>query len=202
MNNIKQKGVVVYCASSSNIADEYFRQGRQVGRLLAKAGVPIISGGGSAGLMAAVIEGAAEAGGETIGILPQFMIDKGWDHPMLSRRIVTETMHQRKLMMAEMSRSAIALPGGVGTLDELFEIITWRQLHIFTGNVVIYNVNGFYNLLFDHLRYTAESGFMRREAPDKLWLVANNATEAVDMALAPATDPGVQYQMPDRKKND
>lgn len=193
------KGVVVYCASSSNIAPEFFEEGRLAGRLLAEAGVPVISGGGSAGLMAAVIEGAAEAGGETIGVLPRFMIDKGWDHPRLSKLIVTETMHERKKLMADMSRAAIALPGGVGTLDELFEIITWRQLHIYTGNVVICNSAGFYNLLFDHLRHTASEGFMRREAPDRLWLTADNAREAVELALSPATDPGIQYQMPDRK---
>lgn len=198
MNSAK-KGVVVYCASSSNIAPEYFEQARLTGRLLAQAGVPVISGGGSAGLMAAVIEGAVEAGGEAIGVLPGFMIEKGWDHPMLTRRIVTETMHERKKLMADMSRAAIALPGGVGTLDELFEIITWRQLHIYNGNVVICNIAGFYDLLFQHLCHTAEAGFMRREAPDRLWFTADSAEKAVELALSPATDPGVQYQMPDRK---
>lgn len=198
MNSAK-KGVVVYCASSSNIAPEYFEQARLTGRLLAQAGVPVISGGGSAGLMAAVIEGAVEAGGEAIGVLPGFMIEKGWDHPMLTRRIVTETMHERKKLMADMSRAAIALPGGVGTLDELFEIITWRQLRIYNGNVVICNIAGFYDLLFQHLCHTAEAGFMRREAPERLWFIADSAEKAVRLALSPATDPGVQYQMPDRK---
>ena len=200
MNNQAVKGVAVYCASSSNIAPLFFEQARNVGRLLARAGIPVISGGGSAGLMAAVIEGAVECGGEAIGILPQFMIDKGWDHPQLTRRLITETMHERKMAMAQMSRAVIALPGGVGTLDELFEIITWRQLHIYPGNVVICNTDGFYNLLFEHLDHTARSGFMRPEAPARLWQVADTPEQAVALALAPPTDPGVQYQMPERKQ--
>ena len=122
--------------------------------------------------MAAVIEGALESGGQAIGVLPQFMVDKGWDHPKLTKRIITQTMHQRKMQMAQLSCAAIALPGGVGTLDELFEIITWRQLHLFDGNVVICNTDGFYNRLLEHLQFTAENGFMRPAAPQKLWQVA------------------------------
>lgn len=190
--------VAVYCASSSNIAQCYVDEARTVGRFLAQAGVPVVCGGGRAGLMAALIEGAADAGGHTIGVLPQFMVDKSWDHPRLDERVITENMHQRKMLMAQLSRAVIALPGGVGTLDELFEIITWRQLHLFAGNVVICNTNGFYNRLLDHLRFTAETGFMRPGAPEKLWHIAANAAEAVAAALAPATDPGIQYHMPDK----
>ena len=198
MHNIQNKGVAVYCASSNNIAPEFIQQARTVGKLLAHAGVPVVSGGGSAGLMAAVIEGALESGGQAIGVLPQFMVDKGWDHPKLTKRIITQTMHQRKMQMAQLSCAAIALPGGVGTLDELFEIITWRQLHLFDGNVVICNTDGFYNRLLEPLQFTAENGFMRPAAPQKLWQVAENAADAVTAALSPAQDPGIQYHMPDK----
>ena len=201
LNEQCNKGVAVYCASSSNIAPCYIDEARTVGRLLAQAGVPVVSGGGKAGLMAAVIEGAIEAGGEAVGVLPQFMVDKDWHHPLLTERIITDTMHQRKMQMAQMSRAVIALPGGVGTLDELFEIITWRQLHLFAGNVVICNTDGFYSRLLDHLRFTAENGFMRPGAPEKLWHVAENAAQAVKIALSPATDPGVKYHMPDKPDN-
>ncbi len=155
------KGVAVYCASSSDIDSIYLDTAREMGRLLAEARLPLVCGGGAGGMMAAAIEGAVAAGGEVVGVLPHFMMEKGWNHPRLTCCIDTESMHHRKHTMASMARAAVALPGGIGTLDELAEIMTWNQLGLFTGPVIIVNTAGFY----DHLTALFESmrakGFMR-----------------------------------------
>lgn len=177
------KGVVVYGASSREIDDCYLKEARQAGRLLARRGVPVISGGGRGGIMQAVTEGALEEGGIAIGVLPDFMMEREWNHPGLTYTLTTESMHERKATMATLSRAAIAMPGGVGTLDELFDIITWRQLSLYNGTVVICNVEGFYDRLLEHLEYVDSLNFMRAGGPSKLWKVASSAEEAVDMAL-------------------
>lgn len=180
MNGQESRGIVVYGASSSDIAQEYVDFARSVGREIARRGYTLINGGGRAGLMGASIEGALEAGGEVTGVLPDFMIERGWAHPGLTNMISTASMHERKLTMAESSVGAIALPGSVGTLDELFEILTWRQLGLYRGSVVIANVNGFYDLLLEHLRRTDALHFMRSSG---LWTVATTPDGAVAAAL-------------------
>ncbi|MCM1505108.1 MAG: TIGR00730 family Rossman fold protein [Muribaculum sp.] len=177
------KGVVVYGASRGSIDRLYLDAAYQVGRLLAEKGIPVISGGGSRGVMQYVTEGALDEKGIAIGVLPEFMLERGWNHPALTHTLSASTMHERKATMAALSRAAIAMPGGVGTLDELFELITWRQLSLYKGNIVICNVGGFYDRLLDHLAYTASKDFMRSEGPSRLWMVASDAVEAVDMAL-------------------
>lgn len=177
---MEKKGIAVYCASAPDIDKVYFDFARELGALIAKAGLQVVNGGGRAGLMGATIEGAVAAGGEVTGVLPRFMVEKGWDHKDLTRRIITETMHERKLTIAEMSAGAIALPGGVGTLDELFEIITWRQLGLYDGSVVIVNIDGFYDHLLAHLQGACDRHFMRGRG---LWSVATTPEEALRMAL-------------------
>ena len=109
-------------------------------------------------------------------------MERNWNHQGLSRTIVTESMHERKECMASLSCAAIALPGGVGTLDELFEIITWRQLGLYDGNVVILDDHGFYSPLLNHLQHTDEQHFMRHGSRT-LWKVAETPEEALDLAL-------------------
>lgn len=177
---MEKKGIAVYCASAPDIDRIYFDFARRLGQLIAEAGLPLINGGGRAGLMGATTEGALASNGEVIGVLPRFMVEKGWDHKDLSSRIVTETMHERKMTMAEMSAGAIALPGGVGTMDELFEIITWRQLGLYAGSVVIANVGGFYDNLLAHLQGACDRHFMRGRG---LWSVATTPEEAIRKVL-------------------
>lgn len=177
------KAVTVYGASSTRLAAQYYEAARNVGRLLAEAGAEVINGGGARGLMGATIDGALEAGGKAVGVIPQFMADRGWGHKGLQRMIVTPDMHTRKKTMADMSDGIIALPGGVGTLDELMEIITWRQLGLYTGNVVILNTLNYYGPLLDFLRLAGEQGFMRQNAEARLFVVADTPAEAVTMAL-------------------
>lgn len=155
------EGVVVYCASSSAIDPVYLSTARTMGSLIAESGLTLVCGGGVGGMMAAAIEGAVEADGEAVGVLPRFMIEKSWDHPRLSRCIVTESMHERKQTMVSMSRAAVALPGGIGTLDELAEIMTWRQLGLFSGAVIIVNTDGYYDRLIEMFDFMRSRNFMR-----------------------------------------
>lgn len=160
-NNALPSGVVVYCASSSDIDSLYLDVARRMGLLIADAGLTLVCGGGAGGMMATAIEGAIGAGGEAVGVLPRFMIEKGWAHPSLTRRIDTESMHHRKMTMASMARAAVALPGGIGTLDELAEIMTWHQLGLFAGPVIIVNTEGYYDDLVALFGSMQAKGFMR-----------------------------------------
>ena len=141
--------VTVYGASSPNIDRDYLDAAREVGKLLAENGVELVCGGGRTGIMGSAIEGAIESGGTATGVLPGFMVERGWQHLRLSRMEVTPDMHARKEMMARMARGVIAMPGGVGTLEELLEIITWHQLGLYNGHVVILNINGYYDPLLE-----------------------------------------------------
>ena len=176
-------GITVYCASSVTVAKVYFEAAESLGKEIVRRGLPLITGAGSMGLMGAVNDAAIKAGGITIGVIPQFMVDRGWHHKGLSRLEITDGMHSRKELMAELSRAAIALPGGIGTFEELLEIITWRQLGLYHGNIVILNVNGYYDDLLKMLDTAIGQKFMK---PDHkmLWSVAQSPEEAIEMALS------------------
>lgn len=182
-----KKAVTVYCASSPRVDAVYTEAARDLGQALAEAGLTTVCGGGRSGLMAALIEGAADRGGETVGVIPSFMIERRWNHPRVSRLVETDSMHSRKQTMASLSRAAIALPGGCGTLEELLEIITWRQLGLFQGHVIILNINRYYDPLIAMLDRSIEQHFMN---PDhrSLWHVATSIDEAVDIALRPVEE--------------
>lgn len=154
-------GITVYCASSSEVPPVYLEAARTMGSLIALSGRRLISGGGTFGLMAAAIEGALAHGGETIGVLPRFMIERGWAHGRLTEVIVTETMHERKKTMADLSCGAVALPGGIGTLDELLEIMTWHQLGLYDHPVVIVNTDGYFDPLIEMFNRMIDQNFMR-----------------------------------------
>lgn len=183
-NKIKKleniKSVCVYCASSTKIDKAYFEAASQLGKLLAEKNIIIINGAGCQGLMAAVSNSALEAGGKVTGVIPHFMVEQGWNHTGLTQTIETETMHERKNLMAEMSDAVITLPGGCGTLEELLEIITWKQLGIYLKPIVILNINGYFTPLLEMLEKAIAQNFMRPEHV-KLWEVANTPEEAVDL---------------------
>ena len=178
MNQIQN--VCVYSASSTKIAPAYFVTAEELGRLLAIRGINLINGAGSIGLMAATSNAALAAGGTVTGVIPRFMVEQGWNHTGLTRLVETETMHERKQLMAEMSDGVIALPGGCGTMEELLEIITWKQLGLYLKPIVILNVNGFYNPLLEMLQQAIDENFMRREH-DSIWQVATTAEEAIEL---------------------
>lgn len=180
---MEKRSITVYGASSPDVDKVFTDAAFEVGREIALAGRAVTSGAGRTGLMAAAIDGALSAGGEAIGVIPRFMDERGWAHPGLSSKIITDDMHRRKEIMLSTAHSVIALPGGVGTLEELLEAITWRQLGLYSGNIVILNTDGYYNPLLSMLDRTVNRGFMRYNHRD-LWQVATTSGDAVKMALA------------------
>ncbi|MGM9865012.1 MAG: TIGR00730 family Rossman fold protein [Muribaculaceae bacterium] len=184
---IPRPAITVYGASSSYINGEYIEAGRQLGRYLAEAGFAVVNGGGETGLMGAVNDGCLEAGGVAVGVIPRFMVDRGWGHKGLTHMIVTRDMHQRKEIMAACAQSAIALPGGVGTLEELLEIITWRQLGLYNGKIVMVNTRGYYDPLMRVLNHASAEGFMRKGAQAERQLIwpVDTPLQAVDEVLNP-----------------
>lgn len=175
--------VAVYCASSTKIKECYFEVARQVGRLLAEHGIGLVNGAGNMGLMQASSDACLEAGGTVTGVIPQFMVDQNWHHTGLSRLIVTDGMHSRKQTMADMTDGAIVLPGGCGTFDELFELITWKQLGLYLNPIVIVNVDGYFDTLLDLLQKAIDENFMRPQHGD-IWRVATTAAEAIELLLS------------------
>lgn len=178
MNAIQS--VCVYSASSTKIADCYFRAARELGELLGHHGIRLVNGAGNLGLMRACADACLEAGGQVTGVIPRFMVEQGWQHPGLTELIETEDMHTRKQTMAHLSDGVIALPGGCGTLEELLEIITWKQLGLYLNPIVVLNTNGFYDPLLKMLDRAAEEHFMRPAHLD-IWKVASTPTEAIDL---------------------
>ena len=178
MNQIKN--VCVYSASSTKIAPVYFAVAEELGHLLASKGINLINGAGSIGLMAATSNAAMASGGTVTGVIPRFMIEQGWHHTGLTQLVETETMHERKHLMAEMSDGIIALPGGCGTLEELLEIITWKQLGLYLKPIVVLNIDGYFNPLLEMLQKAIDENFMRHEHGN-IWVVANTPEEAVQL---------------------
>lgn len=178
MNQINS--VCVYSASSTKIDEVYFNAARQLGQLLAKRRIRLINGAGSIGLMRSVADTVLENGGEVTGVIPKFMVEQGWHHTGLSKLVEVESMHERKQLMADLSDAVIALPGGCGTLEELLEIITWKQLGLYLNPIVILNTNGFFDPLLDMLTRAIDENFMRRQHGE-IWHVATTPEEAVEL---------------------
>lgn len=180
MNN-----VTVYCASSPDAPKEFIDAAYELGRIAAERGWATVTGAGTLGLMGAVVDGTLAASGRAIGVIPRFMVDRGWANPRMSELKIVDTMAQRKQLLAELGCGAIALPGGIGTLDELMDLLTQCQLGLYTHPVVILNINGFYDNLLAHLRHADECSMMRHFGlPGNLWRVATTPAEALDIIAA------------------
>jgi hypothetical protein len=151
----------VYCASSEVIAPSYRAVGRETGKLLAERGIAVVYGGGNVGLMKDVADGALAAGGEVIGVIPNRLRDRELAHEGATEMIVVDSMHARKQIMASLSDAFMALPGGYGTLDEVFEAVTWTQLGYHEKPVGLVDVDGFYEPLVRFLDEAAARGFIR-----------------------------------------
>ena len=178
MSEIKR--VAVYAASSSQVSSEYIDAAAELGRTLAAEGIEIVYGAGKVGLMGALADAALDAGGKVTGIIPQFMVDNGWCREKLTNLIVTPDMHTRKEKIVSLADATIALPGGVGTLEELMEIITWKQLGLYADPIVILNTRGYFNPLKEMLERAVEEKFMR-EIHRNLWSIADTPRQAADL---------------------
>lgn len=178
----KETKIAVYCASSTQIDDRYFQDARQLGRLMAERGVTLVNGAGNMGLMAASAEGCLEAGGKAIGVIPTFMIKEGWCHEGMTEIIETADMHERQARIAQMTDGGIFLPGGCGTLAEMTELITWKQLGLYLKPIILLNTGGYFDSLLNTLHLAIQENFMRPVHAD-IWRVAPNPEEALEMAL-------------------
>ena len=176
MNQIHS--VCVYSASSTKINPVYFKAAEKLGGLLAEHHIRWINGAGSIGLMRAVADAVLKNGGEVTGVIPRFMVEQNWQHTGLTELIEVESMHERKQKMANLSDGIIALPGGCGTLEELLEIITWKQLGLYLNPIIILNANGFFDPLLEMLGKAIDENFMRQQHGD-IWKVAQTPEEAL-----------------------
>lgn len=173
------QNICVYCASSSKIDSKYVETAKKLGSLLADNKMQLVYGGGSVGLMGVLADSVLENRGNVIGIIPKFMVEAEWQHNGLTELILTESMHERKEKMASLSNAAVALPGGYGTLEELLEVITWKQLGIYKNPIIIVNVDGYYDHLLAQFRQAADELFIRPQHLE-MWTVVNTAEEAIE----------------------
>jgi len=170
--------VAVFCGSSAGTNPNLSRYSYEVGRGLADRGIGLVYGAGGFGLMRDVSQGALDAGGEVIGVIPRSMLEREWGRADLTELHVVETMHERKAMMAEHADAFLCLPGGLGTLDEIMEVWSWRQIGFNDDPVGFLNVDGFWTPLLGALDGLVDSGFVRREVMDDL-VVADNLDDAL-----------------------
>ncbi len=175
--------ICVFCGSNPGRLPVYRDTAAELGRSLAELGIGIVYGGASVGLMGAVADAALEAGGEVIGVIPRALMQREIGHRGLSELRVVELMHARKAMMAELSDAFVALPGGAGTLEEIFEIWTWGQLGDHAKPCALLNVAGFYDGLIGFLDHAAAERFMRAEHRTML-LAAQSATDLLEKLRA------------------
>lgn len=184
------KRVTVYCASSSGKDPQFKETAIQLGAELAKQKIQLVYGGAKVGLMGAVADGIINNGGQAIGVLPHFLAEKELAHESLTEMILVDTMHERKAKMAELCDGIITLPGGFGTMEELFEMLTWAQLGLHHKPIAILNVGGYYDALLTFVETMIKSGLLKEEYR-KMLLVSDNITDILEQMKnykAPAND--------------
>lgn len=171
--------VCVYCASSRGCDPAYLNAAERLGRHLAEHHALLVYGGGGAGAMARLAEGALDAGGTAVGIIPRFMVDLEWGHKKLSELRIVEDMRQRKHLMIEGADAVVALPGGCGTLEELFEAITLKRLGHYLGPIILVNTRGFYDRVVEALEYCISEHFMNPRHRD-MWTVVAEPEDVME----------------------
>ena len=190
MGNIKS--IAVYCASSNKVRASFVDAAERLGELIAADGRRLVYGDGGIGLMAAVARGALKAGGEVVGVIPQFMVDQGWNNADSTQTIVTQTMHERKATICNISDAMVALPGGIGTFEELLECLTWKQLGLHHNPVVILNTDGYYDKLLACIDLMVDEQMMRL-IHKEMFVVVNTPEEVLPAIMnAPEWDPNTR----------
>lgn len=160
--------IALYCGSRSGTNPIYQEKAIALAKGIADQGFGLVYGGASIGLMGQVADAVVQNGGETVGVIPEFMLDYEIAHNSLTELYIVRTMHERKAMMAERASAFVALPGGLGTLEEILEIATWGQLNQHQKPMMLYNVNGFYNALIAQLDHAVQEGFLPPQHRAKL----------------------------------
>ncbi|MGA2652613.1 MAG: TIGR00730 family Rossman fold protein [Terracidiphilus sp.] len=185
LNNKAARRVAVYCGSANGSDPAFLAEARALGAAIAAAGLGLVYGGASAGLMGAVADAALAGGAEVIGVLPDVLAGKEIAHAGLTRLELVQTMHERKARMAELADGFLALPGGYGTLEELLEVVTWAQLRLHAKPVVLVNTVRYWDGLLALLDTAVAAGFLKPKNR-ALMMVAGNAVEAVGMVVGEA----------------
>jgi len=174
--------ITVFCGSSFGYDEIYRTQATLLGQSLAKRNIRLVYGGANVGLMGAVADGALNAGGQVAGVLPKFLQEKEIAHEHLTELILVDSMHERKVKMNELCDGVIALPGGYGTLEEFFEMLTWAQLGLHKKPVAILNINGFYDSLNALTKTMVDHGFLKQLNKDML-LISDNIEDLLNIML-------------------
>ena len=173
------KSITVFCGSSFGTENVFKTQATLVGKTFAEQNIKLIYGGANVGLMGAVADGVLNNGGKVIGVLPHFLKSKEISHDNLTELILVETMHERKTKMNELCDGVIALPGGFGTLEEFFEMLTWAQLGLHRKPIGVLNIDGFYNPLFKMVQTMVTKGFLK-EINQQMLLISENIEDLLD----------------------
>lgn len=159
---MKIKSIEVFCGSSAGHSPEYSKAAYELGKYLGENSIELVYGGAKIGIMGAVAQGALDNGGRVVGVLPEFLKTKEIAHPELSEIIATESMHERKMIMHELTDAVLTLPGGFGTLDELFEMLTWSQLGLHQKPIGLYNINSYFDSLLAFIQKMHGEGFLNK----------------------------------------
>lgn len=172
------KSVCIYCGSSLGNRPEYAEQAAVLSRTLVRNGISIVYGGARVGIMGIIADTALAEGGKVVGVIPRALVEKEVAHQGLSKLHVVESMHERKALMAELSDGFIALPGGMGTLDELFEVLTWAQLGFHSKPCGVLNVSSYYDQLLSFISMASSEGYIRPQHRDML-IVSDSPDELI-----------------------
>jgi uncharacterized protein (TIGR00730 family) len=158
-----KKKLCVFCGSAQGNSERYVQQAQKVGELLASLNVGLVYGGATVGVMGAIADSVLSHGGHVIGVIPKSLVEYEVAHHKVSKLHIVEGMHERKKMMYDFSDAFLVLPGGMGTLDEMFEILTWSQLKLHSKPIYILNEFGFYDHLLKYIQHSHEEGFIKKE---------------------------------------
>jgi len=155
------KSICVYCGANAGVSPRYAEAAQALGRALVERNLSLVYGGGKVGLMGIIADEMLRLGGEVTGVIPTALVEREVGHTGLTRQFIVKDMHERKAMMAQLADGFIAMPGGMGTLEELFEMLTWSQLGIHAKPIGLLNVDGFYDSLHRFIQHASEQGFIR-----------------------------------------
>lgn len=179
--------IAVYCSASDGVPQSYNDAAYRLGQIIAEANIELVYGDGGIGLMRHLADGALSVGGKVIGVIPRFMVEQGWNNPRSSETIVTESMHERKNTIVRMVDAMVALPGGVGTMEELFECLTWKQLGLHGNPVVIVNVDGYFDPIIAALDKMVAEHFMQPVHRNAMFTVVSTPEQVLPAIAAAVT---------------
>jgi len=180
--------ICVFCGARFGANPDARQLATELGELLAREGMTLVYGGGGVGLMGILANATLRAGGKAVGVIPRFLLKREAGHPALTETVVVETMHERKRVMYERSDAIVVLPGGLGTLEEFFEVLSWRTLGLHTKPIVILDLGGYWRPLADLLRSCVEGGFADRAHLDVVAFIDNLSQLLPTLAAMPRSD--------------